>query len=140
MNTVSHIEDDSKIRKTYSQLDLKALIKHTVRSDGWSVTKGFQPETKQLWVWCVGGEDIPTPLQDTYDITAWRRPFGDERRQQFIILKDNMPSLLSLAVNGYKYKIPDNDNVIIMILESATPGRLSITTTVNFHQTIILTE
>ena len=49
MNTVSHIEDDSKIRKTYSQLDLKALIKHTVRSDGWSVTKGFQPETKQLW-------------------------------------------------------------------------------------------
>ena len=59
-------------------MDLKALIKHTVRSDGWSVTKGFQPETKQLWFGAFGGEDIPTPLQDTYDITAGGDPFGDE--------------------------------------------------------------
>ena len=78
-------------------------------------------------VWCVGGEDIPTPLQDTYDITAGGDPFGDEAPAAIYNSERQYAKLVELAVNGYKYKIPDNDNVIIMILESATPGRLSIT-------------
>lgn len=94
----------------------------------WLVSnQGFSTGDQTVVVWCVGGEDIPTPLQDTYDITAGGDPFGDEAPAAIYNSERQYAKLVELAVNGYKYKIPDNDNVIIMILESATPGRLSIT-------------
>lgn len=78
--------------------------------------------------WAVGGKEIPDPLQDTahlFDVAGVEHSQQDashtgDAGQHFALR-------LKRAISGYRAKLTDADDVVVMGLDSATPGRMAIT-------------
>jgi CRISPR-associated protein Csd1 len=72
-------------------------------------------------VWAADAEEIPSPLSDTFDL------FGTyNETDEYTPLKTYADDVKK-AINGYRHHALDTSaNVSIMIIEAATPGRISI--------------
>jgi len=86
--------------------------------------------------WAVSGSNIPDPMADSFDfLDEPIREVGvtDESPQVEIAVDRSRDSgqyfstALSKRIDGYRAKLPPSDNIIIMGLDSATPGRMAIT-------------
>lgn len=76
--------------------------------------------------WAVSGKRMPDPMASTYDllgIDSSQTPDAIESAQtgQAFALR------LNKAINGYRATLDPSENVVVMGLDSATPGRLAIT-------------
>lgn len=93
----------------------------------WLIEKqSFQIDGKTFVVWGTKTPDVPGPFEDSDDL------FGDGAREDEEEAGDDTNSLFAervrLAVNSYRHKTDDHRaEVIVMILDAATPGRMSIT-------------
>jgi CRISPR-associated protein Csd1 len=78
--------------------------------------------------WSVAGKSIPDPFADTARLFAVagmedgadNAPYTGDAGQHFSLR-------LSRAIAGYRAKLGDADDIVVMGLDSATPGRLAIT-------------
>lgn len=78
--------------------------------------------------WAVGGASIPDPFKDTRDLLgdseldggAQDAVYSGDAGQRFALR-------LSRAIAGYRATLGDTDDVVVMGLDSATPGRMAIT-------------
>jgi len=78
--------------------------------------------------WSIGGQKIPDPLKNTLQlfldvptaIEANETPYAGDAGQQFALQ-------LKKLIAGYGAKLAKTDNVIIMGVDSATPGRMAVT-------------
>jgi CRISPR-associated protein Csd1 len=74
--------------------------------------------------WSVGGQEIPDPLADPFTLFGIREApaetayEGDAGQAYALALK--------LKIAGYLSRLPPSASIIVMALDSATPGRLSI--------------
>lgn len=94
----------------------------------WLIEKqSFQIDGKTFIVWGTKTPDVPDPFEDSEDL------FGDgDREDEAEEAGDSTHHLFAervrLAVNGYRHETDDyRSEVIVMILDAATPGRMSIT-------------
>jgi CRISPR-associated protein Csd1 len=78
--------------------------------------------------WAVGGKNIPDPFQNTahlfqvagVDNTEQDAQYAGDAGQHFALR-------LNKAISGYRAKLGDADDVVVIGLDSATPGRMAIT-------------
>lgn len=78
--------------------------------------------------WAVGGADIPDPFLNSFDLVA----DGDETDTTPLVIVDHsagqaFAQRLALALKGYRAQLRDSEGIVVMGLDSATPGRMAIT-------------
>lgn len=85
----------------------------------WLIAKqGYSIDGKVFLVWGTEDLQVPDPLNDLNGLYG-EEPAGDMTHKEFA-------NQVSLALKGYKHDLDYKANVIIMILDAATPGRMSI--------------
>lgn len=93
----------------------------------WLIARQGSRQGKQAIVsWAVSGASVPDPMADTYELLglgASQMPVaaGAESAGQAFALR------LNKAINGYRAKLDPGEDVVVMALDSATPGRMAIT-------------
>lgn len=93
---------------------LRWLIERQGRRDG----------DQAVVAWAVSGEDIPDPQADTLNLL-----FGDleaPASQLTGYTAQEVGVALSKKIAGYNSKLKPNDKVVVLGLDSATPGRMAI--------------
>lgn len=78
--------------------------------------------------WAVGGTDIPDPFLNSFDLLTG----GDETDTTPLVIVDHSAGQayaqrLALALKGYRAQLGDSAGIVVMGLDSATPGRMAIT-------------
>jgi len=99
-------------QKTHSAL--RWLIKRQGKQDG----------EQAIVAWAVSGADIPDPQADTLSFL-----FGDEKQEE--VSKTNYTAqevgeALRKKIAGYTAKLRSTDNVVVLALDSASPGRMAM--------------
>jgi CRISPR-associated protein Csd1 len=89
----------------------------------WLISKqGYLDGDLAVVAWATSGANVPQPTDDPIAIYGEMPP--EERSSadtaQFVALQ------LKKKIAGYRQKIKDTTNVVVMAVDSATPGRLSI--------------
>lgn len=75
--------------------------------------------------WAKGGEKIPDPLADTHALLS-----SESEETDTVEIGDvgqAFAKRLSKKIAGYQTSIADTSNIVVMGLDSATPGRMAIT-------------
>ncbi|WP_433945554.1 type I-C CRISPR-associated protein Cas8c/Csd1 [Paenibacillus sp. SN-8-1] len=88
----------------------------------WLVERqGFTVDGRVFLVWGTGRLDLPDPFHDTFALYQDEEDHaaGDLTHKEFA-------GRIRRAINGYRYDGDYQSEVIIMILDAATPGRMSI--------------
>lgn len=91
----------------------------------------YDRSSGQVFVaWAVGGKQIPDPLKNTAELltlfsdapqkSASNQEYSGDAGQYFALQ-------LQKLVKGYQGKLTEADNIVVMGLDSATPGRMAIT-------------
>ena len=78
--------------------------------------------------WAVGGKAIPDPFKDTRDI--FEDAGVDDSKEGAECAGDagqHFALRLRQAIAGYRARLGDGDDIVVMGLDSATPGRMAIT-------------
>ena len=79
----------------------------------------------QIFVsWAVKGKKIPNPFLDTLDFLGEQEEI--ENDSSIGDVGQSFALRFAKKIAGYKSNIVDNDNIIVMGLDSATPGRMAI--------------
>lgn len=84
--------------------------------------QGFRNGDQAYVAWAVSGEDIPSPLVDAYSVM-------DEEPKEIDLgtnLAQDYAIRLRNYIAGYAAKLKPNEQIIIMGIDSATPGRMGI--------------
>jgi CRISPR-associated protein Csd1 len=85
----------------------------------WLIGKqGYHNDDQVIVAWSTNGNDIPDPLIDSFHF------LGDEVHAS---TSEEYANKLNNRIRGYHTKLGNSDDIVIMALESASKGRLSIT-------------
>jgi CRISPR-associated protein Csd1 len=91
----------------------------------WLISRqGYRNGDQAIVAWATSGVEIPDPLADPLTLLGEENLKSDE--------PDNVPTGQHLAIKlrhkiaGYKAELGDTNGVVIMGLDSATPGRMAI--------------
>lgn len=74
--------------------------------------------------WAVSGAKLPQPTEDTYDLF-----YGDLEPEENQLTADTAQEIgihLKKKIAGYRQEIGERGDVVVLAVDSATPGRLSI--------------
>lgn len=74
--------------------------------------------------WAVSGAKVPDPLKDTFSLL-----FGDEEQTPVVesgYTAQHVGVQLAKLISGYAAKLGNTEDVVVMALDSATPGRMAI--------------
>jgi CRISPR-associated protein Csd1 len=88
----------------------------------WLIAKqGYSIDGKVFLVWGTEEPNMPLPFEDTLGLynDAETMLLGDVTHKEFA-------NQITKAINGYKHDFEYQSKVIIMIVDAATPGRMSI--------------
>jgi len=78
--------------------------------------------------WAVSGKDIPDPLQSTAQLFDAAGVDSDEQAASYAGDAGQHYALrLRKAISGYGAKLGDDEDIVVIGLDSATPGRMAIT-------------
>ena len=86
--------------------------------------QGKQIDEQAVVAWAVSGADIPDPQADTLSFL-----FGDERKEEASktsYTAQEVGAALSKKIAGYAAQLKGTDNVVVLALDSASPGRMAI--------------
>lgn len=89
--------------------------------------QSYRNDDQVVVSWAVGGAEIPDPFGDSYMLTlagiyagTSTSPVEQDAGQAFA-------NRLALRMKGYRVKLGPTDDIVVMGLDSATPGRMAIT-------------
>lgn len=91
----------------------------------WLIARQGRRDGDQAVVaWAVSGANIPDPLADTFSLL-----FGSG--EETPVTEDgytaqHLGTQLSKLIGGYSVKLGATDDVVVIVLDSATPGRMAI--------------
>ncbi len=96
--------------------------------------QGFRNGDQVYVAWAVSGKTIPDPLKDSWDLleqpVALLKDVVDEPEQSLdysIDLGDSFAQRFNSYIAGYRSKLEANEQIVIMGLDAATPGRMGVT-------------
>jgi CRISPR-associated protein Csd1 len=106
----------------------------------WLITRQGYRNGSQVFVsWAVSGKPIPQPLNDSYgwlDEPAELPLAADGATDQYRDLGQSFALKLGKYMAGYRQKIRPTEEIVILGLDAATPGRMSIT----YHRELLGSE
>jgi len=100
----------------------------------WLISRqGFRNGDQAIVAWAVSGAAIPQPMEDIWDQIPEEiqeisipLPAAETKIDHTNDLGQQFSNVLSKYMAGYQAKLQAADNIIIMGLDSATPGRMAI--------------
>lgn len=101
----------------------------------WLISRqGFRNDNQVFVTWAVSGKKLPEPLNASWDLFLQEPDFGNEGPNYFkktnidhtIDMGNSFATKLKKYIAGYQAKLDVNEQIVIMGLDSATPGRMSI--------------
>ncbi|MDQ7016893.1 MAG: type I-C CRISPR-associated protein Cas8c/Csd1 [Gammaproteobacteria bacterium] len=101
----------------------------------WLISRqGFRNGDQAIIAWAVSGEEIPEPMEDLWDAmpeeiqeVSLPLPLLENQIDHAKNLGQQFSIALGKYMAGYQVKLQATDSIIIMGLDSATPGRMAIT-------------
>jgi CRISPR-associated protein Csd1 len=98
----------------------------------WLVDRqGYRNGDQVIVTWSVGGKAIPDPFGDGRSLFLDDAKPGDaEPASEQAIVGDVGQAFarrLNMAIAGYRAKLDATDDIVVMALDAATPGRMAIT-------------
>ncbi len=102
----------------------------------WLISRqsSFRNGDQVVVAWAISGSDIPQPMEDTWDLLGEElqevaNPLSESesRIDHSIDLGQSFSTALGKYMSGYQAKLQATDNIVIMGLDSATPGRMAVT-------------
>ncbi|MBW2662958.1 MAG: type I-C CRISPR-associated protein Cas8c/Csd1, partial [Deltaproteobacteria bacterium] len=95
------------------------------------VKSGSQAKPRLAVVaWAVSGADVPDPLANSDDLLSDTQPENDAEKtlkSSSGFTAQNFGVRLSQYLSGYSVKLGATDAIIVMGIDSATPGRMGVT-------------
>ena len=100
----------------------------------WLISRqGFRNGDQVFVSWAISGKTTPEPLETTWDL-LYTDPVVQEKtekkensaRDHSIDIGESFSNRLNRYMAGYRTKLDPNEQIIIMGLDSATPGRMGI--------------
>lgn len=93
----------------------------------WLINRqGKMIDQRVFLVWGNTKVDIPSPIEDSFDLY---QHFGEKREENALIksyVHEDTAKEVAKALNGFKAKLDDDAKVNILVLDSATTGRLAV--------------
>jgi len=88
----------------------------------WLISRqGYQEGDLAVVAWAVSGAKTPQPTADTYAAL-----YDTEEESGIADTAQDMAIRLKKKIAGYRQEIGEREDVVVMAVDSATPGRLSI--------------
>jgi len=91
----------------------------------WLIARqGRRDGDQAIVAWAVSGADIPDPQADTLSFL-----FGNEKQEEVSktsYTAQEVGEALRKKIAGYMAKLKSTDNVVVLALDSASPGRMAI--------------
>ncbi|WP_243290910.1 type I-C CRISPR-associated protein Cas8c/Csd1 [Bacillus sp. FJAT-47783] len=92
----------------------------------WLINRqGKTIDQRVFLVWGNDEIDIPDPNEDTYDVFSIE-PILTEKKERISYTNQEFADEVAKALDGYKNNLSSKSNVNILILDSATTGRLAV--------------
>jgi len=101
----------------------------------WLISRQGYRNGDQVYVaWAVSGKDIPEPLSDSWSLLGDDIVLDPEIKQeepqhqvdQSVDLGESFAHKFNNYLRGYRAKLEPNEQIVVMGLDSATPGRMGI--------------
>jgi CRISPR-associated protein Csd1 len=101
----------------------------------WLISRQGYRNGDQVYVsWAVSGKKIPEPLQDSHSLLTAPITFQPENEQEesknevdhTIDTGEGFAHKLNKYIAGYRAELEVNEQIVVMGLDSATPGRMGI--------------
>ncbi len=92
----------------------------------WLISKqGYKRGNLAIVAWSVGGKDLPNPFEDTFSILG----LGSMEIEETKIpnTSQDLAIRLKKMIAGYSHEISNTEEIVVLGVDSATEGRLSIT-------------
>ena len=84
----------------------------------WLIRKqGYRTNSQVIVAWSTTGNDVPDPLMDSFQFLGGEIP---------VSTSEEYARKLNSRIRGYHTNMGDSESIVIMAMESASPGRLSI--------------
>lgn len=91
----------------------------------WLISRqGYRQSDQAIVAWAVSGDEIPKPLDDSLSILDEEGLLIDE--PSIADTKQDLAIKLKKKIAGYNKKITPDTDIVVIGLDSATPGRLAI--------------
>lgn len=91
--------------------------------------QSYRNDDQVIVSWAVGGAEIPDPFGDSFMLMQAGMD-TDATAATFIVDQDAgqaFANRLALSMKGYHARLGPTDDIVVMGLDSATPGRMAIT-------------
>lgn len=103
----------------------------------WLISRQGYRNGDQVYVaWAVSGKEIPEPLADTWSLLAaseiTKQPEAEQEQEQdhqldhAVDAGEGFAHQLNKYIAGYRQELEANEQIVVMGLDSATPGRMGI--------------
>jgi len=97
----------------------------------WLINRqGYRNGDQVIVTWSVGGQAVPDPFQSTLALFLDDESISQENTSDRKInvgdVGQSFAIRLKKALAGYRAKLDPNDDIVVMGLDSATPGRMAI--------------
>ena len=91
----------------------------------WLISRqGYVDDNMAVVAWAISGADVPQPTDDSWNLIYGELDSADESPN--VDTAELVANQLKKRIAGYGKKIDEAEKVVIMAVDSATPGRLSI--------------
>jgi CRISPR-associated protein Csd1 len=89
--------------------------------------QAFRSDTQVFISWAVKGKEIPDPWSSSLDFLGDRGDSSETSSSSIGDVGQSFALRLNKRIAGYKASISDTEDIVIMGIDSATPGRMAIT-------------
>ena len=142
-------DDDKSIAKQgYQAVNISAEVTEKAHAAlAWLLTSQGHEESGQAMVaWAIDGSKIPQPYKPIVPQAVIEDAWGDFDSEEFADIDDSheieeqssklhhhkdigsqFAHNLKKTMQGYRQKLTDNDQISVISLDSATPGRMAVT-------------
>lgn len=92
----------------------------------WLISKqGYIQGDQAIVAWGTKNEPVPNTMADSLDF-LFGSELPEEEVRASVSTKESFSREFAKAVAGYQHKLTENSTAVVMVLDSATSGRLSI--------------
>lgn len=109
-------------------------LRWLISNQGTTIGRSKDDAGSVVLAWAVSGNEIPQPMDDTWDLLGEELqeisdplPTEEQQIDHTIDLGQSFSLAMGKYMAGYQAKLEVRDNIIIMGLNSATPGRMAVT-------------
>jgi CRISPR-associated protein Csd1 len=92
----------------------------------WLISRqGYRSGYQAIVTWATSGKEIPDPLADPLSVLGEEELESDD--SDIVSTAQNIALKFNNKIAGYKADLGDTSGIVVMGLDSATPGRMAIT-------------